>query len=115
MLMYRRTQGQPITLYYRKSIEHRPRMVPKDQYAQAWEAEAKRIQGLFELEQAKVKALADELEEAEKQLQASDALVKHACEKVLAQSEKYAKLTDKYCEAVKQNIELKKQLSEVKL
>lgn len=78
MLMHRRTQGQPITLYYRKSIEHRPRMVPKEQYAQAWEAEAKRIQGLFELEQAKCKALADELEEVQERLNLTESMLHSA-------------------------------------
>ncbi len=78
MLMYRRTQGQPITLYYRKTHEHRWRMITKDNYAKEWEAEAKRIQGLFELEQAKCKALADELEEVQERLNLTESMLHSA-------------------------------------
>ena len=111
MLRYRKTEVEGKILYHKTHHEqHWRRVNPKD-YAKVWEAEAKRIQRLFELEQAKNKALADDLEFALNQISSLGLLVKHSGEKALAQAEKYAKLTDKYCNAINHNIELKKKLS----
>jgi len=67
MLRYRKTEVEGKILYHKTHHEqHWRRVNPKD-YAKVWEAEANRIQGLFELEQKKNAALTEELEELQTQ------------------------------------------------
>jgi len=67
MLRYRKTEVEGKILYHKTHHEqHWRRVNPKD-YAKVWEAEAKRIQGLLELEQKKNAVLIEELEELQTQ------------------------------------------------
>jgi len=67
MLRYRKTEVEGKILYHKTHHEqHWRRVNPKD-YAKVWEAEANRIQRLFELEQKKNAALTEELEELQTQ------------------------------------------------
>ena len=67
MLRYRKTEVEGKVLYHKTHHEqHWRRVNPKD-YAKVWEAEANRIQKLFELEQKRSAALAEELEELQTQ------------------------------------------------
>lgn len=59
MLKYRRTQGQPVTLYYRKSKDHRWRSVPKSDYAMRWEERANEMEVIAKKYKAAYLHLAD--------------------------------------------------------
>jgi len=67
MLRYRRTEVEGKILYHKTHHEQYWRRVNPKDYAKVWEAEAKRIQGLLELEQKKNAALIEELEELQTQ------------------------------------------------